>query len=598
MPRIRLQRNRRRRLLRRLRYGAAPTATKGVLTSTAPMASTPAFPRIGPHRIVEVRPAPAGASAPASSRYRRCREGNPAKAILTDPQVPESQRFCGNSECNQPVGRGRDGEPGSSGGLLHLSAAPDTRSCPSFLAATSSAGSTRCGAASRTAASAGSTWRSTATCTTAGSCSRVWCNSGDADAMATAAAEALALAEVEHPNIVRIHNFVEHKDSAGTTVGYIVMEYVGGTSLKQIRKAHNGPLPPDQAVAYIVEIAPALGYLHEEGLAYCDFKPDNVMQSDEQLKLIDLGATVAMDDDDAVIYGTRGYQAPEIAWTGPTVATDIYTVGRTLAVLVMDFPQENGRFAEQLPDPRPCRCSRSTSRCTAPSFAPPTPIPQRRFASMDELADQLTGVLHEIAAADSGHPQPRISTHFSPQRAIYGAGWDVPLSVGVGDRGARRAQGRRRTIPAQRCWPRRAAPRPPNWSRRSSMPSAVEQPPQQLRRGAAATGPRFAGARRRQGRPHAARRTRIGDSRRLAADSGTAGSALCWRAISTRPQPHFDAVLTMLPGELDPKLALAATAELRGAHDEATRYYETVWRTNHTLLQCGVRPGAPASAGG
>ena len=45
----------------------------------------------------------------------------------------------------------------------------------------------------------------------------------------------------------------------------------------------------------------------------------------------------------------------------------------------------------------------------------------------------------------------------------------------------------------------------------------------------------------------------------------------------------FDAVLTMLPGELDPKLALAATAELRGAYDEAARYYETVWRTNHSF---------------
>ena len=65
-------------------------------------------------------------------------------------------------------------------------------------------------------------------------------NSGDADAMAAAAAEALALAEVEHPNIVRIHNFVEHADSAGVPVGYIVMEYVGGTSLKQIRQARNG----------------------------------------------------------------------------------------------------------------------------------------------------------------------------------------------------------------------------------------------------------------------------------------------------------------------------------------------------------------------
>jgi serine/threonine-protein kinase PknG len=39
----------------------------------------------------------------------------------------------------------------------------------------------------------------------------------------------------------------------------------------------------------------------------------------------------------------------------------------------------------------------------------------------------------------------------------------------------------------------------------------------------------------------------------------------------------------MLPGELDPKLALAATAELRGAYDVAARYYETVWRTNHSF---------------
>src|SRR6185312_1438236 len=53
----------------------------------------------------------------------------------------------------------------------------------------------------------------------------------------------------------------------------------------------------------------------------------------------------------------------------------------------------------------------------------------KRFPSMDEFADQLTGVLHEIAAADSGKQQPRLSTHFSPQRAIYGAGWDVPLTV-------------------------------------------------------------------------------------------------------------------------------------------------------------------------
>ena len=43
----------------------------------------------------------------------------------------------------------------------------------------------------------------------------------------------------------------------------------------------------------------------------------------------------------------------------------------------------------------------------------------------------------------------------------------------------------------------------------------------------------------------------------------------------------FDTVLATLPGELAPKLALAATAELRGAREDAQRYYEMVWRTDH-----------------
>ena len=74
------------------------------------------------------------------------------------------------------------------------------------------------------------------------------------------------------------------------------MEYVGGRSLKQIlkdRMAANGgkyaPFPVDQAIAYIVEILPAFAYLHSQGLIYCDFKPDNVIQAGDRLKLIDLG---------------------------------------------------------------------------------------------------------------------------------------------------------------------------------------------------------------------------------------------------------------------------------------------------------------------
>ena len=97
------------------------------------------------------------------------------------------------------------------------------------------------------------------------------------------------------------------------------MEYVGGSSLKQIMEArrrddgHLEPLPVAQAIAYALEVLPALGYLHGQGLAYCDFKPDNVIQYDRQLKLIDLGAVIRIDDEDSPIYGTVGYQAPEVA---------------------------------------------------------------------------------------------------------------------------------------------------------------------------------------------------------------------------------------------------------------------------------------------
>ncbi|MEI4927315.1 protein kinase, partial [Klebsiella pneumoniae] len=83
------------------------------------------------------------------------------------------------------------------------------------------------------------------------------------------------LAALDHSNVVRIYNFVTHGDA-----GYIVMEYVGGKSLKTIlkerRQANAGrmdPLPVDEAIAYTLAILPALGYFHTQGLVYCDMKP-------------------------------------------------------------------------------------------------------------------------------------------------------------------------------------------------------------------------------------------------------------------------------------------------------------------------------------
>ena len=70
----------------------------------------------------------------------------------------------------------------------------------------------------------------------------------------------------------------------------------------------------------MLEILPALGYLHSIGLTYNDLKPENIMVTEEQLKLIDLGA-VSRINSFGYLYGTPGYQAPEIVRTGPTVAS-------------------------------------------------------------------------------------------------------------------------------------------------------------------------------------------------------------------------------------------------------------------------------------
>ena len=76
------------------------------------------------------------------------------------------------------------------------------------------------------------------------------------------------------------------------------------------------------------------------------------MVTEDQLKLIDLGA-VSPINSFGYLYGTPGYQAPEIVRTGPTVASDIYTVGRTLASLTLRMRTRRGRYIDGLPEDDP-----------------------------------------------------------------------------------------------------------------------------------------------------------------------------------------------------------------------------------------------------
>ena len=134
-------------------------------------------------------------------------------------------------------------------------------------------------------------------------------NSADESAAAAAVAERQFLASVKHPNIVGIYNFAERGQE-----GFIVMEYVGGTTVKDLRKTR-GPLPPAEAISYVHRILGVFAYLHDRGLVFCDFKPDNFMLEGDppDVKLIDMGGVRMIDDTAGDIYGTKGYGALEAA---------------------------------------------------------------------------------------------------------------------------------------------------------------------------------------------------------------------------------------------------------------------------------------------
>ncbi|MFD0355458.1 tetratricopeptide repeat protein [Streptomyces sp. NPDC127110] len=353
---------------------------------------------------------------------------DPSAAVLENPEVPERKRFCSRSDCGAPVGRARGDRPGRTEGFCTKCGHPYSF-VPKLRAGDVVHGQYEVAGC---LAHGGLGWVYLAVDRAV---SDRWVvlkgllDTGDQDAMEAAISERRFLAEIEHSNIVRIYNFVEHLDQrTGSLDGYIVMEYVGGKSLKEIaneRRRPDGrrdPLPVEQACAYGIEALEALGHLHSRNLLYCDFKVDNAIQQQDQLKLIDMGAVRRMDDEESAIYGTVGYQAPEVAELGPSVASDLYTVARTLAVLTFDFQGYTNVFVDSLPDPEHIEVFQRYESFYRLLVRATDPDPGRRFASAQEMADQLTGVLREVVALQTGRPRPWLSALFGPELRVPDTG--------------------------------------------------------------------------------------------------------------------------------------------------------------------------------
>lgn len=234
---------------------------------------------------------------------------------------------------------------------------------------------------------------------------------------AVAESERAFLADITHPGIVKIFNFIDDPRSAG---GFIVMEYVGGPSLRTLRRRQTDRFfDVDIAIGYILSILPALEYLHSRGVVYNDLKPDNIIVTEDQVKLIDLGAVSGIGAF-GHIFGTRGFQAPEIGNTGPTVASDIYTVGRTLASLIVTLPVTDGVYDPGLPSPDDEPLFRHYLSLYRLLLRATDPDPENRFSSVRSLRDQLIGVLREVLAIRDGRQFPHTATRFTAQRSTFG----------------------------------------------------------------------------------------------------------------------------------------------------------------------------------
>lgn len=233
-------------------------------------------------------------------------------------------------------------------------------------------------------------------------------NKDDPALAAAAVAERQFLAEVKHPNVVNVYTFVQHGSA-----GYTVMEFVGGKTLKSMRK-ERGPLPVAEVLAYMHRTLGAFAYFHNKGLVYCDFKPDNVMLEDDDVKVIDLGGVRRIVDTDGDIYGTQGYAAPEVAADGPSIPSDIFTIGRTIAVLVTDFKGYQGKYEFTLPTPAEEPLYAKHESLYRLLLKATHKDPNMRFQSCDEFANELLGVLRETVAAETGAGKPFESASFAP----------------------------------------------------------------------------------------------------------------------------------------------------------------------------------------
>ncbi len=213
-------------------------------------------------------------------------------------------------------------------------------------------------------------------------------------------AEAEAVAQLQHQNIVQIYDIGTHDG-----LPFFSLELVEGESLAAAQD--NQPMPANRSAAIIETLARAMHYAHVRGIVHRDLKPANVLLTTEGVpKVTDFGLVKRLEDDkDSVqtragtIMGTPSYMAPEQAWGSEDVGplADVYSLGATLYALLTGRPPFMGptpaetvlllRHQEPVPPSRlqpnlPRDLETICLKCLQKE-------PEKRYANAEDFAEDL-----------------------------------------------------------------------------------------------------------------------------------------------------------------------------------------------------------------
>ncbi|OHV36762.1 serine/threonine protein kinase [Parafrankia soli] len=225
------------------------------------------------------------------------------------------------------------------------------------------------------------------------------------------AAEAQLLAALDHPHVVRVHDYVEADD-----LHLIVMELLGGGTLTVRRKTE---ISPEGACAVGLAVAAALACAHGRGVLHRDIKPDNILfDTAGLLKVADFGIAKIVEGSAATasqVAGTPAYMAPEQILAGRLgPATDLYALGCVLYQLL----------AGTLPfDPAPSMHALLQHHLnTLP--VPPAGVP----------APLAAVVMQALAKEPADRPPSAHAFALDLARAaavVYGPGWTARAGIGL-----------------------------------------------------------------------------------------------------------------------------------------------------------------------